>query len=110
MDERSRFQRIMQDNVLRWTTVASGFVLYCVVVSLIAIRNAVAAEYLASIGFGVVAIHFIFTFSNELRRRRESRTVEKAKRQRLEIGEDGELVEVVEDTIEMEQKNRSVQI
>jgi translation elongation factor EF-1beta len=96
MDERTSFQRILQDTVLRWTTVATGFVLYCVVVSLIAIRYAVAAEYLAPIGFGLVAIHFIFTVSNEVQRKRQARTSEKTKRQYLEMDDDGELVEFEE--------------
>jgi hypothetical protein len=96
MEERSLLQRIMQDNILRWTTVEIGFVLYIVVVTL-AIRNPEMAVYLAVIGFGVVTIHFIFTVPNEVRRKKQARHIEKSKRSHLEIGDDGELVEIVED-------------
>jgi hypothetical protein len=96
MEERTLLQRLMQDNLLRWTTVASGFVLYVVVVSLIAIRTPQVAEYLAVIGFGLVAIHFIFTVSNEVRRIKQARSMEKSKRHHLELSDDGELVEVVD--------------
>jgi membrane protein implicated in regulation of membrane protease activity len=105
MDERTSLQRIMQNSLLRWTSVATGFVLYVVVVSLIAIETPQLAEYLAPIGFGVVAIHFIFTVSNEMRRRKQTQREEKAKRQRLDVGDDGELVEIVE--TEGEEKRRN---
>jgi hypothetical protein len=106
MEERTLLQRIMQDNILRWTTVAVGFVLYVVAVSLIAIRNPVMAEYLAVLGFGVVAIQFIFTVSNEVRRKKQARSMEKSKRHHLELSDDGELIEIA-DTDEAQEKRRN---
>ena len=94
--------------MLRWTTVATHFVLFCVVMAMLGPGYGNLIAYIAPLWFGVIAIQFIFTISEEARREKQELLPEKGKRQRLEIGDDGELIEFAEEEGEQKRKRQGI--
>jgi hypothetical protein len=102
MDQRSLLRRFLEDDFLRWQAVAVNFVLFCMVVGYIILAENTLPP-LSILWLGIVALQFIFTFSNEDRREKAGQPAGKPKHHRLELTDDGEIVEVVED----EEKGKS---
>jgi hypothetical protein len=126
MDDQSSLQRFLKDDLFRWKVVALHFIFFSVSMALLGIilvrrppnpiisqTTATADSQIAFPLFSVLwvallALHFIFTVSNENERDKQKQLSEKPKRQFLEVGDDGELVEVIEaDEAEEKGKNRT---
>lgn|SRR5690554_4457573 len=127
MNEQSSFQRFLKDDLFRWKIFAVHFVLFCVSVLLggwgivgttvsagsptspptIVSSTTQPFPYTISlIWFCFVTLHFCFTLLNESGRAKKRQLAEKPKRHYLELGDDGELVEIAEDEAEEQRKNR----
>jgi hypothetical protein len=96
MDARSPFKRFVDDELLRWQAAVIHLILFCTVVGYSVLSEEIVPPF-SALWFGIIALHFIFTYANEDRRDAETQLVEKRKTHRLELGDDGELVEIAEE-------------
>lgn len=106
MDARSPFKRFVDDELLRWQAAVIHLILFCTVVGYSVLSEEIVPPS-SAFWFGIVALHFIFTYANEDRRDTETALVDKRKTHRLELGDDGELIEIAEEEVEEKGKSNS---
>jgi hypothetical protein len=125
MNGQSSLQRFLKDDLFRWKIFAVHFVLFYLIAPFFGWIGVVVTmvtptrpaqlppsppQFIlqppAIVWFAIVAFHFILTLANEIERAKKRQLADKPKRHHIEVGDDGELVEIVEDETEEKQKNR----